>query len=91
MIPDNLKILSYAMLGINFGSIILCGFWLYWQRNSVQVRSSQPFFLALVLLGCAISTSTIIALEQEDEGEGDVPACMVGYLTVGRCSSFPAS
>ena len=40
------------------------------------MRVSQPFFLALVLIGCGISSSTIIAMAQEDEGNGPVDACM---------------
>lgn len=76
MIPLTLKVLAFCMLGINLTAIGVCGVWLFWQRSSAQVRSSQPFFLALVLLGCGISSSTIIAMAQEDDGEGPVVACM---------------
>ena len=76
LIPVTLKVLAFVMLGINLVAIVICGVWLFWQRNSQQVRVSQPFFLGLVLLGCGISSSTIIAMAQEDEGEGPVPACM---------------
>jgi 7 transmembrane sweet-taste receptor of 3 GCPR len=76
MISPTLKLIAYIMLGINLLAIIICGVWLCWQRDSPQVKVSQPFFLALVLLGCAISSSTIIAMAQEDDGDGPVPACM---------------
>ncbi|CAB9504877.1 acid type B receptor subunit 2 [Seminavis robusta] len=76
LIPQYMIIIAYTMLGINVMAILLCALWLFWQRNSVQVRVSQPFFLALVLVGCFISSSTILALSQEDEGDGSVPACM---------------
>lgn len=75
-IPTGLKFTAYAMFGVNVTVIGLCALWLCWQRNSAQVRVSQPSFLLLVLVGCLISTSTIIAMAQEDEGYGDVPACM---------------
>ena len=76
LIPLTLKVLAYVMLGVNLTVIVVCGVWLYWQRHSQQVRVSQPFFLGLVLLGCGISSSTIIAMAQEDEGDGPVDACM---------------
>jgi hypothetical protein len=36
------------------------------------------------LMGCLISSSTILVLGQEDEGDGPVPACMVSCLHVDR-------
>jgi hypothetical protein len=92
MISPTLKLIAYIMFGINLLAIIICGSWLYWQRDSPQVRVSQPFFLALVLLGCAVSSSTILAMAQEDDGDGPVAACMtipwlysVGFsITFGR-------
>ena len=37
---------------------------------------SQPFFLALVLVGCLVSTATILAMAREDEGDGPVDSCV---------------
>ena len=65
MIPTTLKMLAYAMLGINVAVICACGIWLYKYRGTAQVRFSQPFFLLLVLLGCLISSCTIIVLAHE--------------------------
>eukprot|EP00797_Seminavis_robusta_P017545 Sro261_g101750.2 (915) ;mRNA; r:39799-43392 len=76
LIPATLLAMAYAMLGVNVLSIIGCGVWLIYQRQSTQVRVSQPFFLNLVLLGCLISTCTIIPLAQQDEADGPVAACM---------------
>ena len=76
MIPPVLKILAYCMFFFNMIVIIACGVWLYIHRKRTQIRVSQPFFLVMVLVGCLISSSTIIALAQEDEGSGPVPACM---------------
>jgi len=76
LIPDTMVIIAYTMLAINMTVIFSCAIWLYFQRNSSQVRVSQPFFLCLVLVGCLISSSTIIVLAEEDEGDGPVHACM---------------
>ena len=75
-ISDTLLTLAYSMLGINVLLIFGCAGWLFWQRKSTQVKVSQPFFLVMVLFGCMVSSSSIIAMAQEDEGYGPVPACM---------------
>jgi hypothetical protein len=80
MIPSTLKMFAYTMFGFMVGVIIICGAWIYWQRDSAQVRCSQPSFLLLVLLGCLISSSTILVLAEEDAGDGPVPACMVSSI-----------
>ncbi|CAB9516314.1 acid type B receptor subunit 2 [Seminavis robusta] len=78
LIPNSLVIVCYVMVGINFLAVAICGVWLIWNRNTPQVRVSQPIFLGLVLLGCVISTSTIFALAQEHDGSESAsePACM---------------
>lgn len=75
MIPPALKAVGFVMFGINVLVSLVCGLWIIWKRESPQVRRSQPFFLLLVLVGCLISTSTILAMAQEDEGDGPVLAC----------------
>ena len=76
LIPLSLKATCYAMVAVNFVVVAICFFWLFVNRDTPQVKVSQPIFLSLVLLGCLISTSTILALVQEDDAYGDVPACM---------------
>jgi hypothetical protein len=76
LIPVSLKLSAYAMVGINVVTILAAAAWLAWQRNTQQVRVSQPSFLVLVLVGCLISSSTIVVLAQEDAGDGPVSACM---------------
>ncbi|CAB9510051.1 acid type B receptor subunit 2 [Seminavis robusta] len=93
MIPDALRSVAYAMFGINVAVILLCAVWLYWQKDSAQVSSSQPSFLLLVLLGCIISSSTIIALAQEDDPSTteaeDVPCMAIPWLySVGFSITF---
>lgn len=64
-IPPALKWLGYIMVGINFFAVLCCAIWLRLHWYTPQVRVAQPFFLFLVLIGCLISTSTIIVLAQE--------------------------
>jgi Bacterial extracellular solute-binding proteins, family 3 len=71
LIPPALKATSYAMIAINFSAVAIAALWLY--------RHRATFFLKLILLGCLISTSTIFALTQEDEGDGPVHSCMVRW------------
>lgn len=76
MIPPGIKGAAYGLFGLNVLVIFVWATWLYLKRETPQVQVSEPSFLLLVLLGCLISSSTIIALAQEDEGDGAVPACM---------------
>ena len=89
-IPSSFKAMAYVMLGLNVLVIVICAVWLYFYRYSAQVKYSQPFFLLLVLLGCLISSCTIIAMAQEDDGEKTSQACMaIPWLySVGFSVSF---
>lgn len=88
LIPSSLKILAYTMFALNVAFIVGCAGWLFSHWSSDEVRASQPHFLLLVLLGCLISTSTIVAMAQED----DSPACMtIPWLYSGTykcCDAF---
>ena len=80
LLPTSLKALCYTMIAINFATCAVCGIWLFLYREASPVKVAQPQFLGLVLFGCLISTSTIFALVQEDDGsdghgEADLPAC----------------
>lgn len=93
LIPRPLLVVAYCLLGINAVVIVGCALWILWNRRSQQVRISQPHFLLLVLLGCAISSSTILALGQQDttaDGSNSVTACMaIPWLySVGFCVTF---
>ncbi|CAB9525835.1 acid type B receptor subunit 2 [Seminavis robusta] len=98
-VPEELNMISPAILGISYAMycvnllvVLLCAIWLFSQRKSPQVQVSSPFFLGLVLLGTLISSSTIVAMAQEDEGDGPVPACMaIPWLySVGFSVTFGA-
>ena len=90
MINPKLKAVGYAMFGINALMVAICFLWLYAKRGTAQVRVAQPLFLALVLLGCIVSSSTILAFAQEDALDGPVTACMfIPWLySVGFCITF---
>lgn len=90
LIPQPLLIVGYTMFGINAAVCLACFLWLYKYRSSCQVQTAQPFFLCLVLLGCIVSSSTILALSQQHNGNGPVPACMVIPWTysIGFCITF---
>lgn len=76
LIPPALKALGYCMFGFNCVVVVGCGIWLFLKQDTRQVKVMQPFFLALVLLGCLISSSTILALAAESSGDGPVRGCM---------------
>lgn len=90
LIPPSMKWVAYILFGINVGVISFCAGWLVIYRKSEQVKASQPFFLMLVLVGCLISSSTLLALIQEDERGVAAPACMAIPWTysVGFCVTF---
>ncbi|KAL3939364.1 MAG: hypothetical protein SGBAC_005904 [Bacillariaceae sp.] len=76
LISTGLKAMAYLMVACNYIVIIGLVIWMIVKKRSHQIRLSQPFFLLLILLGCGISSSTILAMTQEDEGDGPVAACM---------------
>jgi len=90
LIRPALIAVGYTFFGINVALVMLCALWLHLRRVSPQVRVAQPFFLQLVLLGVLVSSSTIVALAQEDPGDGPVYACMaIPWLySVGFCITF---
>lgn len=89
-LPEAMVAAAYGMFAVNVILIFVCAGWLYWERKTTEVVVSQPFFLSMVLVGCLISSSTIVALAQEDDGDGPVQACMVIPWTysVGFCITF---
>jgi hypothetical protein len=78
LVSDSLLIMAWSMLSINCLTILGFSAWLYYQRQSPEVRLAQPFFLSLILFGCLISSSTIAAMTQGDDGSyEETPACML--------------
>jgi gamma-aminobutyric acid type B receptor len=92
MIPAKVIFICYGLAGFNYALVVLFGIWVSrnWYRNHIQM--AQPMFLMVILAGCAISTSTIFAMAQEDEGDGPVPTCVVipWLYSVGFSLTFGA-
>ncbi|CAB9503390.1 acid type B receptor subunit 2 [Seminavis robusta] len=87
-IPETFQNIAICLMTINGVVIVGCAIWLYYFRNTAQVRYSQPFFLLLVLFGCLVSSSTIAALMQQDHNT--TPKCMAGVwlYSVGFAITF---
>lgn len=77
MIPAYQLGLGYAMFGANIGAVLICSLWLAIHRSKPHVAMAQPFFLGLILLGCTVSSSTILALMQQAEPGTVVNHCML--------------
>jgi len=90
LIANSLKIVGYVMFSINATTIFCCGIWLWFKRDVQKVKVAQPSFLALVLVGCLISTSTIISLGIESDGNGPVHACITipWFYSIGFSVTF---
>ena len=78
------------MFGINAVTVVFCALWLHWKRNAHAVVLSQRFFLYLVLLGCLVSSSTILTLGMESSKDGPVIGCMLSpwLYSLGFCITF---
>lgn len=81
---------GYVMFGINAFAVLFCTAWLHWKRRVQLVVISQRFFLHLILLGCLISSLTILSLGMQDEGEEPVFGCMLSpwLYSVGFSITF---
>lgn len=92
MLSSSLVIMCYTLVAVSFLVVTAFAAWFLYNRERAQVKVTQPSFLLMILLGCVISTSTIIALAQEDEGDGPVKSCMaIPWLySVGFCLTFGA-
>lgn len=82
-LPKSLLWISYGMVALNLLVCLIFGTWQCIHRKRAQVSIAQPYSLALIFLGCVISTSTILAMAQQDIGLGSEPtdsnldSCMV--------------
>lgn len=66
-LPKSVVLLGYSLVALNLFAIFICATWLRIKWKSPQVQASQPHFLSLVLLGCLISSSTILPLALADD------------------------
>jgi 7 transmembrane sweet-taste receptor of 3 GCPR len=60
---------GFVLFGLLLVFLAFCAVWLVWKRDTQTVRSSQPAFLGLLLLG-SLSVSFCIVTDSFDEGAG---------------------
>ena len=95
-IPDGLKGAVLAVTALTIGLALFCLVWTFRHRRSPIVLASQPPFLAFIVAGCILSTSSVVALGIDDRPEpGDTvdiaqtradTACLVSvWFYVSRC------
>ena len=89
LIPKWQLNLGYVMFTWNVCMVVGCSIWLYCNQNLPYVKVAQPFFLGLILLGCFISTSTILALMQQDSDVDDDSNNDDTSTGVGYCMAIP--
>lgn len=75
MIPPILIKACYGLACINLALVAVCAAWVFKNRQRSHIRMAQPMFLAMILIGCVISTSSVFAMAQQDSGDGPVPIC----------------
>ena len=61
-VPDALIGVVYGVYSVLAVAILYFGYWVYVNKPSIVVRLAQPFFLYLVLLGCAVGITTLVPL-----------------------------
>lgn len=83
--PNALVWSLYSMASLNYLICGSCAIWLFFHRKRAQVSIAQPYSLALILLGCVLSTSAIIAMAQEDVGGNGEPT----GSSVTSCAFIP--
>lgn len=88
-IPEGLFIAGYVMVAINYLLIVVCSILLFIHRKKKIILLAQPFFLALILLGSAVDTTSIIFMSRDSRdytrAELDAGcAAFVWLLTLGQ-------
>lgn len=74
------------MFAINAACCVCLCIWVAVKNDTPQIKGAQPFFLYLILLGCLVSSSTILALSQENTSAG----CTMfpALYSIGFCITF---
>ena len=90
LIPTYQIIIGYIFFGFNMILVIFCFAWVCKNRSNANVTVAQPTLLQLVLVGCLVSSSTILALMQQAEPGETVGSCMaIPWLySIGFCITF---
>jgi ABC-type branched-subunit amino acid transport system substrate-binding protein len=94
LIPGPMKALAMLMFSINMLASIGGFIWVFIHRAEPRVMASQPFFLYLLVIGCMISSSTIIPMGSENSDGTDLDsvnaACAIfpWLYSIGFCITF---
>lgn len=88
-VPKGLFIAGYAMVAINYLLIVVSSILLFIYRKKKVVTLAQPAFLALILVGSAVDTTSIIFMSRDSRdyttAELDAGcAAFVWLLTLGQ-------
>jgi gamma-aminobutyric acid type B receptor len=89
-----MKALSLLMFSINVVAGVTGGVWVFMHKTAPVVQMAQPFFLYLLVLGCIVSSATIIPMGAENSDLKDLSAANTGcaifpwLYSVGFCITF---
>jgi len=75
LLGPSVKVVGFLMFGLNCSLVIYSLCWTLQRRKSPLVRRAQPIFLALIGVGCIISSGSILAM-LVDEGVTDDQALL---------------
>ena len=71
LIGDASRTVGYVLMGIVIILGIICLLWAYLRRKSRAVQASQPIFIALVIAGCVVMSTTTIPISMEETTVND--------------------
>ena len=84
LLSSSLVTIGTLLVAINYVLAAALGFLTFKHRKHRVIRASQPMFLYMILIGCCLSTSTILTFGVDDGGEyenaGDVNCMMSPFL-----------
>mmetsp|Transcript_4401 Transcript_4401/g.12166 ORF Transcript_4401/g.12166 Transcript_4401/m.12166 type:complete len:781 (+) Transcript_4401:129-2471(+) len=88
-IPRVLFIVGYVLVATNYGLAVLAAVLLYIYRNQRIIGIAQPFFLALVIVGSMVDTTSILFMSRDnrDYTEAELDRSCVAWpvlLSVGH-------
>lgn len=88
-IPQGLFAAGYAMASINYVLGFACAVLLYMYRKKKVVQLAQPFFLALIVFGAMVDTTSIIFMSRDNRtsSKEELDASCVAWpwlLTLGQ-------
>ena len=94
-IENSLKVMSWVLCGLLLSFCVYCLGWTYYYRENPLVKVSQPFFLALLVVGSIVSLLSMITVGVEGSYREDTEnivfvdaACMASYWLKGMVRRY---